>query len=295
MKKLICLLLALTVVLAGCRKPAEAPVPAQTLPLVSETTEATEAPEITEPTQATETQPEETEPETTEPEETEPLETEPTATETEPTKPAHSDLYLYYTPVEDVITWFNEVVLDSEFVNGGDPSRVQKWDTPIYYSVHGDPTEEDLAVMESFAASLNYIEGFPGMYPAEPDQFVNLRIHFTDEQGMLDIMGQDYSGLDGAVTFWYDGENRIYDEVICIRNDIDQFVRNSVILEEIYNGLGPVQDTMLRLDSIIYQQYSQPQDLTLEDWLLLRLLYHPDMLCGMDAAQCEAVIRNLYY
>ena len=58
-----------------------------------------------------------------------------------------------------------------------------------------------------------------------------------------------------------------------------------------------IRDTVssLRLDSIIYQQYSQPQDLTLEDWLLLRLLYHPDILCGMDAAQCEAVIRNLYY
>jgi len=52
---------------------------------------------------------------------------------------------------------------------------------------------------------------------------------------------------------------------------------------------------MLRPDSIIYQEYSEVQDLTLVDWLILRLLYHPDMLCGMDAAQCEAVIRDLYY
>lgn len=295
MKKLICLLLALTVVLAGCRKPAEAPVPAQTLPLVSETTEATEAPEITEPTQTTETQPEETEPETTEPEETEPLETEPTTAETEPTKPAHSDLYLEGVPVEDVLVWFNEVVLDSEFVTSGDPSRLQKWEDPICYSVEGEPTEADLAVLESFCTWLNALEGFPGIRKASEGDWVNLRIHFTDEQGLLDVMGPNFSGLDGAVTFWYDGFDRIYDEVICIRTELDQTLRNSVILEEVYNGLGPVQDTNLRPDSIIYQEFTQPQELTAVDQLLLKLLYHPDMLCGMDAAQCEAVIRNLYY
>ena len=87
----------------------------------------------------------------------------------------------------------------------------------------------------------------------------------------------------------------LFQPSVCIRTDIDQYVRNSVILEEIYNGLGPVQDTILRPDSIIYQEYSEVQDLTLVDWLILRLLYHPDMLCGMDAAQCEAVIRDLYY
>jgi hypothetical protein len=30
-------------------------------------------------------------------------------------------------------------------------------------------------------------------------------------------------------------------------------------------------------------------------WGLTKLLYHPDMKCGMNAAECEAVIRNLYY
>lgn len=29
--------------------------------------------------------------------------------------------------------------------------------------------------------------------------------------------------------------------------------------------------------------------------LVLGLLYHPQIQCGMDAAACEAVIRSLYY
>ena len=68
-----------------------------------------------------------------------------------------------------------------------------------------------------------------------------------------------------------------------------------MILEEIYNGLGPIQDTQLRLDSIIYSGYSIPQSLTQVDELILRLLYHPQMQCGMNADACEEVIRQLYY
>ena len=72
-------------------------------------------------------------------------------------------------------------------------------------------------------------------------------------------------------------------------------MRNSVLQEEIYNGLGPIQDTLLRPDSLIYQNYAEPQAMTQVDELLLKLLYHPDIQWGMDAQACEAVIRNLYY
>ena len=284
MKKLFCLLLVLAVVLAGCRKPtAEVVATEQILPATS-VEEAATAPSQT--TQAT--QPEETEGQQTE-------ETESAPTEPEITEPAHSDLYLEGVSVEDVIVWFHEVVLDGEFVNSGDPSRLQKWQDPICYSIEGEPTAEDMAVLESFGAWLNTVEGFPGIHQAEAGEHVNLRFHFTDSQGFLTIMGPNAEGLDGMFTFWYDGMDRIYEGVTCIRKDIDQSLRNSVILEEVYNGLGPAQDTRLRPDSIVYQEFAQPQELTAVDQLLLQLLYHPDMECGMNGAQCESVIRNLYY
>ena len=40
---------------------------------------------------------------------------------------------------------------------------------------------------------------------------------------------------------------------------------------------------------------STPQSLTEIDELILRLLYHPDMLCSMNKEQCEQVIRSLYH
>ena len=207
-------------------------------------------------------------------------------------EPEPSSLAIPGLPVEDVIQYFNEVCLDAEYVNSGDPSRLQKWVMPVCYTVLGSPTEEDLEVLTGFADWLNTVEGFPGIWETETEWEANLRIHFCSQEEMLSLMGQNFSGMDGAVTFWYD-RDEIYDAVICIRTDLDQELRNSVILEELYNGLGPIQDTWLREDSIIYAGFSQPQELTEVDKLLLTLLYRPELQCGMDARECGILIREL--
>lgn len=211
----------------------------------------------------------------------------------ETVKPAHSPLYIPHVAVEDVIVYFNEVCLDSEFINSGDPSFVQKWADPIYYTIEGSYTDEDLAALTAFTQWLNGMEGFPGIYPTEDRTQRSLRLCFCSQQELVTLMGSDYEYMDGAVTFWYDS-NIIYDAIICVRTDLDQQLRNSVLLEELYNGLGPIQDTTLRSDSLIYQEFSQPQWMTPVDELILRLLYHPEILPGMDARQCEQVIRSLY-
>ncbi len=219
----------------------------------------------------------------------------PTVAETTmATEPAHSPLFVEGLAVEDVIRYFNEVCLDAEIINSGNASLLQKWISPIYYRLNGDPTEADIRVVTDFAAWLNTVEGFPGMVEAQAPDEANLQIHFCTQEDMLALMGQDFTDMDGAVTFWY-LDNAIYDAIICCRTDLDQQLRNSVILEEIYNGLGPIQDTDLRPDSIIYSEYAEPQELTEIDALILKLLYHPQLLCGMNGEECEAVIRQLYW
>ena len=223
-----------------------------------------------------------------------PPETIPVEAPPVPTEPEHSPLYLPGVPVEDMILWFNEICLDAEFTDSGNPSVLQKWQVPICYTVQGSWTEEDMAVLCSFCAWLNTIEGFPGIREAGEGDTANLRIHFCGAPELTTMMGEAFYGLDGAVRFWYDFD-AIYDAVICCRSDISQYTRNSVILEELYNGLGPIQDTDLRPDSICYSGFTEPQQLTQLDERILQLLYHPDMHCGMDAEQCAAVIRKLYH
>ena len=68
----------------------------------------------------------------------------------------------------------------------------------------------------------------------------------------------------------------------------------SGLLEEMVNCLG-LGDSTLREDSIVYQYGSDIKTLSEMDWLIIKLLYNPRIRCGMDAAQCEEVIRELYY
>lgn len=267
MKKRLYFALVLVFLLSGCG-PQKAPATQPTVDTTQETTVET-TPVTAEPT------------------------TEPTTVPT--TLPEHSALYLPNVSVEDVIRYFNEVCLDAEFVNAGDPTRLQKWVVPIRYILHGDYTEQDKAVLEAFVSWLNGIEGFPGMHQVQDPMVANLRIHFCEYDEYLALMGEQFSGTDGGITFWYNGADQIYDAVIGYCTEVNQEVRNSVILEEIYNGLGPINDTWERTTSVIYAGYSTPQSLSQVDELLLRLLYHPKMQCGMDAAQCEEIIRQLYY
>ena len=231
--------------------------------------------------------------ETTVPE-TEPTES-PTLPPTEPPTeaPQSEPLCIPGVSVEDVILYFNEICLDAEFVNSGDPSVLQKWEIPLRYELRGTYTQEDLDTLSDFCQWLNTVEGFPGIQESDSIHETNLVINFSSYEEMIGLMGDQFSGCDGAVTFWYTN-NAIDYAIICCRSDVPQTLRNSVILEEIYNGLGPIQDTSLREDSIIYSGYSEPQQLTEMDKLILKLLYHPDMKCGMTVAECEAVIQELY-
>ena len=213
---------------------------------------------------------------------------------TEQTDVFHSEWYIPDLAVEDVIIYFNEVCLDSEYSYSGNSKLVQKWNCPIYYELLGTPTKEDVQVIEGFCQWLNNVPGFPGIYESSGPAFTNLEIYFCPQEEIPERMGDDFHFADGAVTYWYE-ENQIYSGIICCRSDIGQYLRNSVILEEMYNGMGAVQDTVLRPDSLIYQYYAEPQAMSEVDELIMRLLYSPYIDCGMDAEQCEAVIRRLYY
>ena len=228
----------------------------------------------------------------------EPPDTPPVQEDPAPDTPLHSPFYVEDFSADEVILYFNEVCLDAEVSTGdGDVSLLQRWETPILYRLHGDYNDEDVAVIESFARWLNTMETpncFPGLWEAAEDEAPTLNIHFCTREEMKLLIGDWTEGADGAVTYWY-SDNAIYDAIICYRSDMERELRNSVILEELYNGLGPVQDTARRSDSIAYAEFSTPQQLSVIDELILQLLYSPDMECGLNAEKCAALIREIYY
>ena len=206
---------------------------------------------------------------------------------------------VYYS-VEDVTRYFCEIAIGSEYYTGDhdDGTVVRKWMSPVKYWIYGDWSEEDAWLIESLFTDIeNEIPSFPGARRVDSEKDSNLTIGFIAQEEFQDKMGEyvNYDEVDGCVTFWFDiGMYAINSEIIGYNNGMDPANRRSVILEEIYNGLGLVNDTDDRMDSIVYQYGSVVEELSPLDWGLLYLLYLPDMKCGMDGEECAAVIAEHY-
>lgn len=216
----------------------------------------------------------------------------------EETASGHSEFYIEEYTVEDVIRYFNEVVLATEYSTGdGNASLVQRWDETIYYSMEGNATSSDLATLDELFKKLNEIEGFPKIVKASEKTGANLCFYFGGREAFderfMDFLQGEY--VDGANRYWYDTDmNNIYEGDIGYCTDMPDEVRKSVLLEEVINGLG-IGDSISREDSIVYQYGSEVEELSDMDWLIVKLMYHPQMRCGMNASECETVIRTLYY
>jgi hypothetical protein len=222
--------------------------------------------------------------------------TETTVPET--TVSIHSELYLPAYTADQILEYFAEVVLNIEYTDGtGDATVVQKWLGPIRYGIYGTPTDEDLAVLQSLFDQLNEIPGFPGIYPAEYAAHENVSLSFLESEAFREGFSHVVHGENawGAAEFWYYTEtNELYTARIGYRTDLDQSVRNSILVEEIINTLG-ISDTVLRTDSIVYQYSNENRSLSDVDLVILKLLYDPAILCGMDAQSCAEILRERYY
>ncbi|MBO4669602.1 MAG: DUF2927 domain-containing protein [Lachnospiraceae bacterium] len=184
---------------------------------------------------------------------------------------------------DDIVDYYCRVGLTSEYTNGNVIDFVRKWPTPILYTINGTPNADDLALVDRLIEALNGIEGFPGMYPADPQSdSVNFTMMFLDtdeyKAASLAAIGDEFT--DGFSSIWFMGGDITQAEIgVC--NDLTRTNKNHVILEEIIQALGLQNDTYDYPDSLFYQGYNEPQWPTELDWFLLRFLYHPELEPGM--------------
>lgn len=198
---------------------------------------------------------------------------------------------------EEIIEYFLEVALKSEYSSSGavgESIPAIKWQSPVYYSLSGPYTEEDLAKLEAMTARMNQVSGFPGIYPVQAGQQANLEIEFLSQSEMNSYPGHYIPGLQGyAHVSWFLPSFRISSGGIAYLTEMDQYTRNSVICEELIQAMGMLNDSEKYPDSIFYQYGSSvqwPSDL---DWKIMELLYDPAIRPGMGEAECRQVLSRL--
>ena len=215
------------------------------------------------------------------------------------TQAEHSQYYIEGLSADQAVLYFNEVCLDIEYTDDLYNQVIHKWEKPIYCAAFGSGTEKDLEMMNGFLNLVNSIPGFPGMYGVSDPKDANLAMNFyawKEFAQNVKKQGVDPTNVGGITfPFWDEQTNAITFVLIYYRSDLTQERRDPILLHELFQSLGIFQDTRLRTESINYEYGTPVSELTDIDLLILKLLYNPKIKSGMNAVQCEYIIRELYY
>ena len=192
---------------------------------------------------------------------------------------------------KEIEEYFEEVALHAEY--GTNDNLLHKWEEPIVLYVDGNPTAQDVEVLDEIMYRMNAVEGFPGIRETRTEEAANLVIHFADDKEYKKITPQNITdNTDGFASCWWQ-DSVIFKAVIGIRTSMPQRERNSVIWEEIVQSMGLQNDSYKYPDSLFYQGYNEVQGPNTLDWLLFEILYHKDMRPGMNRATCAAMIAAM--
>ncbi len=176
-------------------------------------------------------------------------------------------------------TWLfvKQVLLETEYGDKG--GVVARWAKPIsVYAISDDPADYEL--VGSVVDEINSALPKPLLQFDRNANGAPIRIYIIDHRhfGVIaEAGGFEYvPGNLGFFVSYLDDAFELYDAVILVSRAIASPIRRALILEELTQALGPMNDSLLFRDSIFYEapgDYGNVPHLTSLDVKLLRFLY----------------------
>ena len=184
--------------------------------------------------------------------------------------------------------YFLNITFNVEY-GDGNTLDLRRWEQPIRIRVYGSPTQEDLATLDRHIDDLNQIENMPFLQRVTEEE--NIEFYFVALNDISKYIDGYIEGNWGFFWSWWNGAQQMTKVQIAIASDVtNQLQRNHLILEELTQSLGMMQDSNQYPDSIFYADWTEVQQLSPLDWAIVRLTYDPDLEAGMTAAQTEAIL-----
>lgn len=217
-----------------------------------------------------------------------------------PVRPAFADRNFSYTDVQDarlkaldclMICGFTVEWNDAGTANAA--TTLTRWETPIRIFVTGSPSSDDLDQLNKFIMELaTHCPNLPNISLVDSEREANVVFYY----GPLDTLARHvdyYHEGWGSFSYQYNGRHQIISGKIGIATDKNnRDSKRHLLREELTGLLGLTNDHDLYADSILYQPWTTVSQLSDVDWLMLNMLYDPDLACGMSATQAYRVLLD---
>ncbi|HWT30011.1 MAG TPA: DUF2927 domain-containing protein [Propylenella sp.] len=199
-----------------------------------------------------------------------------------------------------LIDGFARTIFGSEFPTfGGQAHRVKKFTRPVRFYIDDRSRDRRGGQVLAFIRSLpRQISGLQASVVSDPRQ-ANFRVFVIDRIDYRRIvMKEVYGGLSSGfapgkcLVRVTSGRNGIERSDAVIVADEGDFLFKRCLVEEILQGLGPINDDV-DLPESVFNDTSRHSSFTHFDRMLLNMLYHPRIRHGMRKDAAEALLPTV--
>lgn len=199
---------------------------------------------------------------------------------------------------KETVDYFQDISLGFEF---GNASRItRKWTSPVKINVEGDAPPALLAELDLIIEELNalFSDGHE-VRLSSGDESSNFRIFFGsgDEYAQLnpDAAGQVGGNRGLFYVNWNSSQNLTFGDMYVDIVQIEEVFQRHLLREELTQALGLAMDSPRYSQSIFQTSWTSVTSYMDIDEELIRLLYHPEMVSGLNAQEVRRLLIDILY
>lgn len=170
-------------------------------------------------------------------------------------------------------------------------TQLRRWEDTIRIYVSGSPENDDLQQLDAFIMEIaTHCPNIPNIRIVNNEYDANIVLYYGPLNTLGDHVDFYHEGNWGA--FSYSSTSNIMTSgKVGIATDVNTTEsKRHLLREELTGVLGLTNDHDDYSDSILFGEWTTVGQLSEVDWLMLNMLYDPDLRCGMSADEAYTVL-----
>ena len=171
-------------------------------------------------------------------------------------------------------------------------TALSRWEGPIRICLTGSPSSDDRQQLNQFIMEIaTHCPNVPNIHLVNSEQDADVTIYYGPLNTLAQHVNYYHEGNWGAFSYHYNSRHVIVSGKVGIATDKNNAAsKRHLLREELIGVLGLTNDHSMYSDSILYQEWTTVGQLSDVDWLMLNMLYDPDLSCNMSAAEARRIL-----